>query len=50
MLPLTGILSFLQTRQEWTLVIPLMISYTVIPILGWIVGEDDNRPSEVLVE
>jgi alkane 1-monooxygenase len=50
LLPLTGVLSFIQTRQEWTLVIPLIISYGVIPLFDWLVGEDNNNPPEVLVE
>jgi alkane 1-monooxygenase len=48
-LPMIGVLLFLQTDQEWTLTVPLMIAYILIPILDWVIGEDDNNPPEELV-
>lgn len=47
--PLMGVFIFYQTGLEWTLCLPLIISYTIIPVLDWLVGSDENNPPEELV-
>ena len=47
--PLTGVILFYQTGIEWTLCLPLLINYTVMPVLDWLSGCDTNNPPEQLV-
>ena len=47
---LMGIMLFHATGLEWTLYLPLVASYVVIPLLDWIIGTDDNNPPEEIVE
>ena len=47
--PLTGVILFYQTGIEWTLCLPLLINYTVMPVLDWLIGSDTNNPPEQLV-
>ena len=47
--PLCFIYLFLQTGNEVILALPLMINYTVVPVLDWLVGADTNNPPEELV-
>ena len=47
--PLTGLILFYQTGIEWTLCLPLLINYTVMPVLDWLIGSDTNNPPEQLV-
>jgi alkane 1-monooxygenase len=49
LLPLMGVFFFYRTGQEWTLCLPLMINYTLIPALDWLIGSDTNNPPEELV-
>ena len=47
--PLMGVILFYQTGIEWTLCLPLLINYTVMPVLDWLIGSDTNNPPEQLV-
>lgn len=48
-LPMIGLGLFSLTQAEWTLIVPLIIAYGLIPLLdGWI-GEDLNNPPEEVV-
>ncbi|MDB3966406.1 alkane 1-monooxygenase [Porticoccaceae bacterium] len=47
--PLMGVFIFYRTGAEWTLCLPLMINYSLMPLLDWLVGSDSNNPPEELV-
>tara|TARA_B110000977_G_scaffold194492_2_gene271209 strand:+ start:1186 stop:2379 length:1194 start_codon:yes stop_codon:yes gene_type:complete len=47
--PLLGIVVYLQTGMEWTLLLPLIVTYFVIPIIDWLFGSDENNPPEEIV-
>jgi alkane 1-monooxygenase len=47
--PLLGIVVYLQTSMEWTLLLPLIFTYFVIPIIDWLFGSDENNPPEEIV-
>jgi|TARA_B110000902_G_scaffold227374_1_gene266661 alkane 1-monooxygenase len=47
--PLLGIVVYLQTGIEWTLLLPLIVTYFVIPIIDWLFGSDENNPPEEIV-
>lgn len=47
--PLMGVFIFYSTGIEWTLCLPLIINYTLMPLLDWLIGSDDNNPPEELV-
>jgi alkane 1-monooxygenase len=47
--PLLGIVVYLQTGMEWTLLLPLVFTYFVIPIIDWLFGSDENNPPEEVV-
>ena len=49
LLPLYFISAYLETNNELIFVIPLCISYVVIPILDWLVGSDTSNPPEEIV-
>lgn len=48
-LALSGIFCFQLTGEQWTLWLPILFSYLVIPILDWLIGVDNNNPPEELV-
>lgn len=47
--PLIGVFIFYRTGAEWTLCLPLMINYSLMPLLDWLIGSDSNNPPEELV-
>lgn len=47
--PLMGVFIFYRTGAEWTLCLPLMINYSLMPLLDWLIGSDSNNPPEELV-
>lgn len=47
--PLMGVFIFYSTGVEWTLCLPLIINYTLMPLLDWLIGSDNNNPPEELV-
>ena len=47
--PLMGVFLFYKTGLEWTLCLPLLMNYTVLPVLDWLIGSDNNNPPEELV-
>jgi len=49
LLPLLGVALYLQTGLEWSLAIPLLVSYTAIPLLDWLLGTDTSNPPEEIV-
>ena len=49
LMPLGAIYLFTQTGIQAVLAIPLALSYIVVPLLDWLVGEDTNNPPEELV-
>ena len=48
-MPLLGIFLYVRSGSEWMLIVPLSVSYLVIPVLDWIVGSDTNNPPEEVV-
>jgi len=48
-IPLAAIALYFQTGQPWTLTLPLLVSYVIIPIIDHLVGEDEHNPPEELV-
>lgn len=49
LLPLYFISLYLRTGQEAIFVIPLLVSYVIIPILDWMIGTDSSNPPEEIV-
>ncbi len=49
LMPVFGIGLYFLTGSPWVLGIPLMISYIVIPLLDWLMGQDTNNPPEEIV-
>ena len=47
--PLVGIALHAATAIEWLLAAPLIATFTVGPILDWLVGEDRNNPPEAII-
>ena len=47
--PLMGVFIFYRTGVEWTLCLPLLLNYTLMPLLDWLIGSDSNNPPEELV-
>ena len=47
--PLAAIALHAQTGQQAWLAMPLILSYVLLPIADWIVGEDQNNPPEAVV-
>lgn len=47
--PLMGVFFYYQTGLEWTLALPLLVNYTILPLLDWLGGSDENNPPEELV-
>jgi alkane 1-monooxygenase len=47
--PLLGIWLYFSYGQEWLLAIPLLTSYTLIPLADHFVGMDENNPPEDIV-
>ena len=48
-IPMIGLGLCGYTQEEWTLLVPLVIAYGVIPLLDALIGEDLNNPPEELV-
>ena len=48
-MPLTGIFLFSRTQLEWSLYLPLLIGYGVIPLADWLIGTDETNPPEEIV-
>lgn len=49
LLPLVGIVLYLQHSQEWLLATPLLIAYVFIPLFDWLLGTDTSNPPEEIV-
>ncbi len=49
LLPLLGIYLYFDTSRGWTLGIPLLIVYILIPVLDRVFGSDLNNPPEEIV-
>ena len=49
LLPLLGILLYFRSGYQWTLIVPLFITYILIPLLDWVLGRDTNNPPEEIV-
>ena len=47
--PFIGIWLHWNLGHEFWLFLPLIVTYTVDPILDWLIGEDENNPPEELV-
>ncbi len=47
--PLMGLFVFYKTGLEWTLCLPLLVNYSLLPALDWLIGSDNNNPPEELV-
>jgi len=48
-LPLVSVAIFYQTGMQWTLALPLAVSYLIFPLVDHLVGSDTNNPPEELV-
>ena len=49
LLPLYFISVYLRTGQEAIFVVPLIVSYVIIPLLDWMIGTDSSNPPEEIV-
>ena len=49
LVPLLGLFVFLQTGLEWTLGLPVLIIYLIVPLLDSIIGSDSDNPPEEIV-
>jgi len=47
--PMLGIFLYFQTGYQWLLIVPLFITYIIIPVLDWVLGSDINNPPEEIV-
>lgn len=47
--PLLGIWLYFNFGQEWMLAIPLLVNYTLMPVIDHLVGPDENNPPEEIV-
>jgi len=47
--PLLGIWLYFSFGQEWLLAIPLLMNYTLMPVIDHLVGLDENNPPEEIV-
>ena len=49
LLPFAGIAAHAATGREMALGLPLLISYGLMPLLDFLIGEDENNPPEAIV-
>jgi len=49
LVPFTGLWAHHATGHEWALVLPLLISYGLMPLADALFGEDENNPPEAVV-
>jgi alkane 1-monooxygenase len=49
LLPLAGLAAHSASGMEIALGLPLLISYGLMPLLDWLIGEDENNPPECVV-
>jgi alkane 1-monooxygenase len=49
LIPLTGIAAHAASGSELALLLPLVLSYGLMPLLDWLVGEDTDNPPEAVV-
>jgi len=49
LIPFVGMGLFLWNSQEWTLWVPLLVVYTLIPLLDYLFPNDSSNPPEQLV-
>ena len=49
LLPFLGMAAHAASGWEITLALPLLISYGLMPLLDWLIGEDLNNPPEAVV-
>lgn len=47
---IVGVLLFQQTHDSWTLMLPLLVIYLLIPLLDWLLPNDPSNPPESAVE
>jgi alkane 1-monooxygenase len=47
--PLFGVALYLQWQLEWLLFLPLLFIYTLLPLIDWLIGRDNNNPPEEIV-
>ena len=49
LIPFVGIAAHAATGWQIALGLPLVISYGLMPLLDWLIGEDENNPPEAVV-
>ena len=49
LLPFAGIAAHAATGREIALGVPLLVSYGLLPLLDFLLGEDENNPPEAVV-
>lgn len=49
LLPFVGIAVHARTGYQIALGLPLLIAYGLMPLLDWLIGEDENNPPEAVV-
>lgn len=47
--PLLGIWLYFNFGQEWLLAVPLLMNYTLMPVIDHLIGPDENNPPEEIV-
>lgn len=49
LVPIVTIWAYYQIGNPWVLVSPLIINYTLVPFLDWVLGTDESNPPEEIV-
>ncbi len=49
-MPLLAVLLLAWTGSVWFTLMPILIYFGLVPLLDWLVGEDENNPPEAVIE
>ncbi len=48
-MPMAAVALYFHLDQVWMLTLPLILSYVIIPMIDYVIGEDKNSPPEAIV-
>jgi alkane 1-monooxygenase len=49
-MPLLGVLLLAYTGSPWFAFLPVTIYFVLVPLMDWLIGEDENNPPEAVIE
>ncbi len=49
-MPLLAVLLLAYTGSLWFTLMPVIVYFVLVPIMDWLVGEDENNPPEAVIE